>query len=110
MNMAKQNLPVKITMAVGTKELASFKGSNFKDLDEVNDSLNMLNNVIIGCVVSAAALALSKSDKASGSADDIIKASNLILDMLMKTSKEKLEQSISAFTEDTILKMNRGNA
>ena len=51
--MAKQNLPVKITMAVGTKELASFKGSNFKDLDEVNDSLNMLNNVIIGCVVSA---------------------------------------------------------
>jgi hypothetical protein len=110
MNMAKQNLPVKITMTLGTKELASFKGSNFKDFDDVNDSLNMLNNVIIGCVVSAAVLALSKNDNASGSAHDVINAGNAILDMLFKTSKEKLEQSISAFTEDTVLKMKKGNA
>jgi hypothetical protein len=97
--MSKKQKGVRVVMMSGDDELASFKASNFKSAEEINIALNLLVKVIVGTIVSASAHVLSKVSD-GGSAKDIINATNDLLDIVVKHSKETINESINHFAEE----------
>lgn len=106
--MVKKQKGVRVVMMSGDEELASFKVSDFKSAEEINIALNLLVKVIVGTVVSASTHVISKVSK-TGSTKQVIEATNDLLDVVVKHSKETISDSINHFAENKSTSTKKGS-
>ena len=95
--MSNKRKSVRIVMMSGDKELSSFEGSDFKNVDDMTKTLNKLVQLVSAVVLSVSVHTLAKVSK-SGSTKEVMDFTNHLFDSVVESTRDKIKTSINDFS------------